>query len=63
MAHDKTDIIFFGSMSVIFVIMILGAISSMVNTDEFTEKCNDRNGVAVMTTTGLACVDKGVILK
>ena len=63
MALDKNDIFFFGSMTVIFVIMILGAISSMIDTDEFTEKCNDRNGVTVMTTTGLACVDKGVILK
>ncbi|NBP56457.1 hypothetical protein EBU71_07975 [bacterium] len=63
MAHDKNDIFFFGSMTVIFIIMILGAISSMVDTNEFTEKCNDRNGVAVMTTTGLACVDKGVILR
>jgi hypothetical protein len=63
MAHDKIDIVFFGSMGVICFIMILGGISSIVDTNEFTEKCNDRNGVAVMTTTGLACVDKGVILK
>jgi hypothetical protein len=63
MALDKNDIFFFGTMSVIFIVMILGAISSMVDTNEFTEKCNDRNGVAVMTTTGLACVDKGVILR
>ncbi len=63
MAHDKNDIFFFGSMGVICVIMILGAVSSIVDTNEFTEKCNDRNGVAVMTTTGIACIDKGVILK
>ncbi len=61
MGHDKIDVVFFGSMTVIFIVMILGAISSMVDTNEFTESCNNRNGVAVMTTTGLACIDKDVI--
>lgn len=61
MALDKNDIFFFGSMGVICVIMILGAVSSMVDTNEFTESCNNRNGVAVMTTTGLACIDKDVV--
>lgn len=63
MALDKNDIFFFGSMTVIFIVMILGGISSMVDTNEFTEKCNDRNGVAVMTTTGLACIDKDVVIR
>ena len=63
MGHDKIDIVFFGSMFVLFCAMAWGAISSTMEVNEFTESCNNRNGVAVMTTTGIACVDKGVILK
>jgi len=63
MAHDKIDIVFFGAMAVFIVSITWGAISSTMDVNEFTEACNNKNGVAVMTTTGIACVDKNVILR
>ncbi len=63
MAHDKTDIFFFGSMTVIFIVMILGGISSMIDTNDFTESCERKNGVAVVTTTGLSCIDKDAVIR
>jgi hypothetical protein len=63
MDHDKIDVVFFGSMFVLLCVMVWGSITAMIDTNEFTESCNNRNGVAVVTPTGLACVDKDVILK
>jgi len=63
MGHDKIDIVFFGSMFVLLCVMAWGSITAMIDTNEFTESCNNRNGVPVVTTTGLACIDKDVIKK
>jgi hypothetical protein len=63
MDHDKIDLLFFGAMTVLICMMIVGSITAIIETNDFTESCNNRNGVAVMTTTGITCIDKGVILK